>query len=223
MPASLNPSEYPEIGPEHKDAKMFALAAISPAPIFASMCHSCNAKGMDRTSVAERLKKFEGSTSYMYRCTGGMVTVGVGHAVFDAAHAQSLTWTGSPAQTLVLADFASVAAAEKGLPASSYQKLTHCRMSDDSVRTLLFDDIDAFAAAIGKQLPAWTGYPGPVQEALFDMAYNLGVRGLLKFPKMLAACAAGDWETAATECRRNGIGDARNAETAALFRQALTA
>lgn len=178
---------------------------------------------MDRTSVAERLQKFEGSTAYMYRCTGGEVTVGVGHAIFDSAHAQALNWTGSPAQDLVSSDFARVAAAEKGLPASGYQNLTQCRMSDASVQTLLFDDIDAFAAAIAKQLPAWTGYPEPVQEALFDMAYNLGVGGLLKFPKMLAACSAGDWETAATECRRNGIGDARNAETAALFRQALTA
>jgi GH24 family phage-related lysozyme (muramidase) len=178
---------------------------------------------MDRTSVAQRLEKFEGSTSYMYRCTGGEVTVGVGHAILDAAHAQSLTWTGSPAQALIWADFARVAAAEKGLPAASYQNLTQCRMADGSVQTLLFDDIDAFAAAITEQLPAWTRYPEPVQEALFDMAYNLGVGGLLKFPKMLAACAAGDWETAATECRRNGISDARNAETAALFRQALTA
>ena len=55
------------------------------------------------------------------------------------------------------------------------------------------------------------------------MAYNLGVGGLMKFPKMLAVCAAGDWETAATECRRNCIGDDRNAKTAALFRQARTA
>jgi GH24 family phage-related lysozyme (muramidase) len=134
-----------------------------------------------------------------------------------------LTWTGSPAQALVSADFARVTAADQGLVASSYQNLTQCRMSDDSVQALLFGDIDAFAAAITRQLPAWTAYPEPAQEALFDMAYNLGVGGLLKYPKMLAACAAGDWETAATECRRNGIGDARNAETAALFRQALTA
>jgi hypothetical protein len=34
-----------------------------------------------------------------------------------------------------------------------------------------------------------------------DIAFNAGVNGLLKFPKMLAALAAKDWGTAANECR----------------------
>jgi GH24 family phage-related lysozyme (muramidase) len=178
---------------------------------------------MDRTSAAERLKKFEGSTSYMYRCTGGEVTVGVGHAIFDSTHAQALPWAGAPAPALIGDDYARVAAENKGFAAPHYEGLTQCRLTPDSVEALLLNDVDAFTAEITRQLPAWTGYPEPVQQALFDMAYNLGVGGLLRFPKMLAACAAGDWETAATECRRNGIDDARNAETAALFRQALAA
>lgn len=178
---------------------------------------------MDRTSAAERLKKFEGSTAYMYRCTGGEVTIGVGHAISDAAHAQVLSWTGAPAATMVAADFMRVAEASKGFPSDRYEGLTQCRLSTGAIDTLLLQDIDAFAAQLTRQLPAWTGYPESAQQALFDMAYNLGVGGLMKFPKMLAACAAGDWETAATECRRNGIGDDRNADTAALFRQARTA
>lgn len=178
---------------------------------------------MDRTSAAERLKKFEGSTSYMYRCTGGAVTVGVGHAISDPAHAQALSWTGAPAAALIAADFMRIAATAKGFPADRYEVLTRCRMSTDAIEALLLQDIDVFAMQLTKQLPAWSGYPESAQQALFDMAYNLGVGGLMKFPKMLAACAAGDWERAATECRRNGIGDDRNTETAALFRQALTA
>ena len=178
---------------------------------------------MDRTCVAERLKKFEGSIPYMYRCTGGEVTVGVGHAISDSTHAQALSWTGAPAAALIAADFMRIAAATKGFPADRYEGLTKCRLSADATDALLLQDIDAFAAQLTKLLPAWTGYPEPAQQALFDMAYNLGLGGLMKFPKMLAACAAGNWETAATECRRNGIGDDRNAETAALFRQARTA
>lgn len=178
---------------------------------------------MDRTSAAERLKKFEGTTSYMYRCTGGEVTIGVGHAISDSAHAQELSWTGAPAAAMIAADFTRVAAAAKGFPAERYEGLTRCRLSAGAIEALLLQDIDIFAAQLTRQLPAWTGYPKSAQQALFDMAYNLGVGGLMKFPKMLAACAAGDWETAATECRRNGIGDDRNAETAALFRQARTA
>ena len=62
-----------------------------------------------------------------------------------------------------------------------------------------------------------------LRQALFDMAYNLGVGGLLKFRKLLAACTSGQWEIAATECHRAGIGDERNLETAALFLQAADA
>ena len=182
-----------------------------------------NWKNMNCASAAERLKKFEGSTSYMYRCSGGEVTIGVGHAIFDAAHAIQLPWIGAQAPTLIAADYARVAAADKGLPAVRYESITQCRLSAESIEALLLSDIEAFEKNLNALLPAWQGYPQPVQQALFDMAYNLGVGGLLKFHKLLAACASGDWETAATECRRNGIGDGRNQETAALFQQAAAA
>ncbi len=175
---------------------------------------------MDRAIVAERLKKFEGSTSYMYRCTGGEVTVGVGHAILNAALAQQLAWMGPPPSALIAADYARVAAAEKGSVAAHYEPITQCRLSGDAIDTLLIADIAAFEANLTAGLNAWTGYPEPAQQALFDMAYNLGVGGLLKFRKLLAACAAGQWAVAATECRRAGIGDERNRETAALFEQA---
>jgi GH24 family phage-related lysozyme (muramidase) len=178
---------------------------------------------MNCASAAERLKKFEGSTSYMYRCSGGEVTIGVGHAIFDAALAAQLPWAGAPAPTLIHADFARVAAADKGLLAARYENLTQCRLSAEAVDALLLSDIAAFEKNLTARLPAWHSYPEPAQQALFDMAYNLGVGGLLKFHKLLAACASGAWETAATECHRGGVGDARNRETAALFRQAAGA
>jgi GH24 family phage-related lysozyme (muramidase) len=178
---------------------------------------------MNSASAAERLKKFEGSTFYMYRCTGGEVTIGVGHAIFDESHAAQLAWTGAPAPTLIAADFARVAAADKGLVAARYENLTQSRLSAEAVDALLLSDIDAFEKNLTVDLPSWQSYPEPAQQALFDMAYNLGVGGLLKFHKLLAACASGDWETAATECRRGGISDSRNQETAELFRHAAGA
>ena len=36
-------------------------------------------------------------------------------------------------------------------------------------------------------------------SVLLDPAFNLGINGLLHFPKMLAALAAGDWKTAHDE------------------------
>src|ERR1700744_58847 len=178
---------------------------------------------MNRTIAAQRLKRFEGSTSYMYLCTGGAVTVGVGHAIANSPLAQHLPWIGAPTPERIAADFARIAAAGKGLPAAHYQALTQCRLDELSVEALLAADLAAFEKELTSYLPAWERFPEPAQQALFDMAYNLGVGGLLKFRKLLAACTSGQWEIAATECHRAGIGDERNLETAALFLQAADA
>ena len=53
------------------------------------------------------------------------------------------------------------------------------------------------------------------------MAFNLRIAGLQKFVKLLQAVDAGDWETAARESQRQGIGQARNNATADLFRQSI--
>ena len=47
---------------------------------------------MNPDSVIARLKQFEGWTNYMYRCTGGEVTIGIGHALLAAANAATLAW-----------------------------------------------------------------------------------------------------------------------------------
>jgi GH24 family phage-related lysozyme (muramidase) len=84
-------------------------------------------------------------------------------------------------------------------------------------------DVTTFEAQLLKVLPNWHSYPGPAQEALFDMAFNLGLGGLLKFPTLLKAVNEGDWATAAAQCHRRGIQNARNQATAALFLQAGSA
>ena len=73
---------------------------------------------------------------------------------------------------------------------------------------------------VAAALPKWNTYAEPAQEALFDMAFNLGLGGLKKFPHMLRAVDAGDWATAAAQCHREGISEERNRATAALFLQA---
>jgi len=135
-----------------------------------------------------------------------------------------LTWTlngQTAAEAQIRSDFARVAAAPKGLAASGYASLSSCCMADPAIDALAASDVVLFAASIAGALPNWNRYPACVQAALFDMAFNLGVAGLQKFHKLLAACDAGDWATAANESHRTGIGEGRNQETASLFRQAL--
>ena len=53
--------------------------------------------------------------------------------------------------------------------------------------------------AIPKRWPAWKDQPEEVQDALINMAYQMGVSGLMGFKRMLAALERGERETAACE------------------------
>jgi GH24 family phage-related lysozyme (muramidase) len=178
---------------------------------------------VNRQTVLERLKNFEGHVTYMYRCTGGAVTTGVGHALLTVADATSLHWeiSGLPAApTEIVEDFNKVAAAPKGLPAAHYEPLSGCRLPENYLVTVAAADIERFERELKEKFPEWPSYPELVQEGLFDMAFNLGVAGLQKFPRFLAAVESRNWEDAAAECHRLGVSEARNQEIASLFRQA---
>ncbi len=178
---------------------------------------------MDPTHVIPRVETFEGRIHHMYRCTGGEVTIGIGHAIPAPADALNLAWSvdGRPATTVeIQAGYARVAAAQIGLVANSYAPLSQCRMADSDIDALIAADVTRFAASLAATLPNWNTYPAPAQEALFDMAFNLGLGGLKKFPSLLAAADAGHWDVAAAQCHRKGIADSRNQATAALFLQA---
>jgi GH24 family phage-related lysozyme (muramidase) len=178
---------------------------------------------MNTSLVIPRVESFEGRVPYMYRCTGGEVTIGIGHAIEASADALKLTWSvnGSPASAdQIQADWAAVAAAEIGHLASAYQHLTQCRMADADIDVLIAADLTHFEALLAAKLPNWNTYPEPAQEALFDMAFNLGLGGLMKFPSLLKAVDNGNWTEAAAQCHRKGISDARNQATANLFLQA---
>lgn len=166
--------------------------------------------------VAKRLIEFEGKTSYMYRCTGGEVTIGVGHAIPSAEAAAGLLWSAS-AETAAH-DWQTIHSCQSGHVAEYYEEWTTARMNGDGIDRLLQMDIALFAARLERSVPSLYTFPEPAQEALFDMAFNLGVVGLMRFQNMLAACHAGDWEKAATESHRRGIGDHRNEVIADLFR-----
>jgi GH24 family phage-related lysozyme (muramidase) len=160
---------------------------------------------MDTSPILARLERFEGRIPYMYRCTGGEVTVGIGHAILTAADAAALTWNvdgRAATANEIAAGYARIAAEPAGRVASHYKPLSRCRMTDAAIDALAVGDVARFSA-------------------LLDMAFNLGVAGLQEFKKLIAACDAGHWEAAAHECHRRGIAEFHNQEIAALFRAAL--
>jgi lysozyme len=72
-------------------------------------------------------------------------------------------------------------------------------LRDDEIDLLLDNDIAATWNAVQRALP-WVDQLDEVrQRVLADMAFNIGVRGLLCFTQMLRACQAGEYAKAAAE------------------------
>jgi lysozyme len=70
-------------------------------------------------------------------------------------------------------------------------------ISTRAAAVILDDDIRDAQADVFRELP-WTAQLDPVRvEAFVNLAFNLGIYGLLKFPKFLAAAKARNWATAA--------------------------
>lgn len=61
---------------------------------------------------------------------------------------------------------------------------------------MLKNDIDSVARHLGEH--AWYRQaPVPVQQVMIDMAFNLGIEGILAFKDMIAAIESREWQRAA--------------------------
>ena len=65
---------------------------------------------------------------------------------------------------------------------------------------VLLNDARNAAADLDWHLPWWRRLSDTRQEALADMAFNLGIKRLQGFQKMLEALRRGQWADAAKEC-----------------------
>jgi len=73
-------------------------------------------------------------------------------------------------------------------------------ISKDEAETFLENDIVKTYQALVQHLPdIFKHLDKDRQGVLFDMAFNLGIHGLLKFKKMLNALSEGDYQRAANE------------------------
>lgn len=72
-------------------------------------------------------------------------------------------------------------------------------ISDNEAITLLQNDIHRTSAYLDAGLPWWRNLPAPQQRAILNMAFNVGMKKLQGFQKMLAALQCGDWNAAADE------------------------
>lgn len=72
------------------------------------------------------------------------------------------------------------------------------KLRKSEIDMLLSNDIDEFAASLDKHLPWWRTLDGVRQRVILNMAFNLGVNGLLGFKNTLAYVKAGNYEKAAS-------------------------
>ena len=80
----------------------------------------------------------------------------------------------------------------KGLGAKS-------EITPEEANSILVRDCRSFAKQLDKSLQGWRDLCLPRQAVLLNMAFNLGVPGLLGFRRMLDAVGRGHWHTAHDE------------------------
>ena len=76
------------------------------------------------------------------------------------------------------------------------RNLDDCGISSDEAEMLLLNDIDRACYDLNTHLPWWKNLDCVRQMVLVDMAFNMGIFGLLTFKNTLAAIKAGDYPEA---------------------------
>lgn len=128
---------------------------------------------IDMNEKVQRLVMHEGCRLKPYYCTKGKQTIGVGRNLDDNPLTEE--------EKRVCGDW------EKGI-------------TKNAAFYLLRHDIERVEKECKKKIAFYTLLDDERQYALLDMAFNLGIAGLLKFKKMLMAMACGYFEDAAKEC-----------------------
>lgn len=105
--------------------------------------------------------------------------------------------------------------------AEYYRNVTSLHLPQDEIDRLVVAHMRGDLDDLLRMFPYFGDYPLSAQIALWDMIYNLGAGGLLReFPLMRQAIQEGNWEEAARQSHRSGIGESRNDYVRDLFMEA---
>ena len=176
-------------------------------------------------ALKQRLWVSEGKVPHLYLDTLGLVTCGVGHMVPSAEAMQEVEMVGGDegivGMDAKVREWAIVKSLKPAMLPSYYAAHTSLRMTPKAIDELQNEDMLGFYNGLCHVFEDFPQLPLPAQEGVMDMAFQLGVQGLVgKFPKFTQSIHQHDWETAQKECYRVGIAQWRNDLTKALFLQA---
>lgn len=128
---------------------------------------------ISREETIQRLVLHEGCKLNPYYCSAGYLTVGIGRNL----------------ETNPLSK-------EEKRVCGDYMK----GISRNAAYFLLKNDIDRAEAECRNNIPFWNELDNERQYALLDMCFQMGIKGLKGFKKMLSAMGVGYWKTASDEC-----------------------
>lgn len=127
---------------------------------------------MDLSILRSELIRDEGLRLQAYEDTCGFLTIGVGRNL-----------DGNP------------------LSANELSAIGHnCRrlpITKEQACALLDNDVLTMSTALDKDLPWWRNLDEVRRRVLINMAFNLGIRGLMKFKQTLSMTRAGNYDAAA--------------------------
>jgi GH24 family phage-related lysozyme (muramidase) len=172
--------------------------------------------------AAAKIAEFEGCVPWMYLDTVGEVTCAVGRALPSTLEAAALEFDcpdGSPATPEeIAAEWARVHGMTRGLEAEDYRIVGSLELQPETMQAMLYVSLHGIDGSLSADLWGYAAAPDAAKLALLDLAYNLGVAGLMeKFPGLVEAVRAGDWMTSAKRSARLDVSDARNEWTRMQF------
>lgn len=185
--------------------------------------------GAYMTMCVNNLKVHEGFKNTMYKDTAGNITVGIGHLLATAEMAAALPFTrthtthghGDDMEHEVAVSKGDIISAFNSFKKDSTATPLNMHLSNDAVIGQCIKDVQATETGLRGLYAGYDHFPNEGKTALVDMGFNLGVPRLTKeFPKFNAAVNRGDWNGAANESHRTGIGESRNNDTKSQLQQA---
>ena len=123
--------------------------------------------------IVRRLILHEGCVDHVYKCPAGYLTIGIGRNL----ETNPLT----PREKEVVGDI------KDGITV-------------DQCLYLLKNDVKKCERDLINNISFWSQLDDERQYALLDMCFNMGIKRLMKFKRMLNAMLIGDYRGAAKEC-----------------------
>lgn len=161
--------------------------------------------------------KWEGIYPFLYLDSKGIMTCGVGFRVYGREDLKRFPWDRLIAAQ---ADYVEVERLGPGHTLTEYHLVTAARLSYEGMQQMFENEVLGVRSELQRAGWKLQNHPVPVQIAIIDLAYNLGMHGIEKFKRFRAAIDARDYGQAAIESHRKDVQEARNVATAELLRSA---